>query len=159
MASSSDLVIKALKIFTMDQMFQLASHGEVQKVVATKKVSGGDEFVVWSDGPPPVHEEERPKPREVEAKVIPFPGRNFIQEPKQEESEQPEDESHFYHSDFIINQMQVTRDIGEDLLKREAFKGYKKSTEMYIVKESTIDGKDKIRFASTSGVLVNKKLA
>ena len=41
----------------------------------------------------------------------------------------------------------------------DAFKGYRKSTEMYVVKTPTHEGKDKIRFASTNGVLVNKKQA
>ena len=43
--------------------------------------------------------------------------------------------------------------------KKDAFKGYEKSTEMYVVKTTTHDGKDKLRFAATDGVLINKKQA
>jgi hypothetical protein len=34
-----------------------------------------------------------------------------------------------------------------------------KSNEMYVVKTPSSDGKDKIRFAATQGVLINKKQA
>jgi len=37
--------------------------------------------------------------------------------------------------------------------------GYKKSADMYVVKTTEVDGKEKIRIASTRGVLIDKKQA
>ena len=44
-------------------------------------------------------------------------------------------------------------------VKKEAARGYARATEMYVVKTSKIEGSDSIRFASTNGVLVDKKQA
>jgi len=51
------------------------------------------------------------------------------------------------------------KDSNSPVLKKEAAKEYARSTEMYVVKTATVEGKEKIRFAHTNGVLVDKKQA
>jgi len=62
-------------------------------------------------------------------------------------------------ADVLLWQRELAKHTDESIQKKKAFKGYKKSTEMYSVKTSTPEGKDKIRFASINGVLVDKKQA
>lgn len=157
MPAPVSFVLKALRILSLDEMKRLSEILKV-RVSAPKKAAGG-ELIVWDD------EEEvsehQPAP-EKNATIIPFPKKTINEiEPLEIKNQDAvsDDQSSFVHTDLMLWQREISRHSDENVHRNEAFKGYKKSTEMYIVKESTIDGKDKIRFASTNGVLVNKKQA
>lgn len=119
-----------------------------------KKAVGGG-FEGWSGG-----QEEKPvaKPQ-PEAKVLPF--KKTQQEPLIQPPAEPpkEEESLIMSSDFMLWQREMAKSSEGQSHKKEAVQGYKQATDMYIVKTPTVDGKEKIRFASTNGVLVNKKQA
>lgn len=126
------------------------------KQVPLKKAAGED-LVVWDDAP---ESQNQKKPQE-EGKVLSFPKKSVseMMNFKEEEPLPAEEGPQFLHSDLVLWQREMARQSGDNVHKLDAFKGYKKSTEMYVVKEPSLDGKDKIRFASTNGVLVNKKQA
>jgi hypothetical protein len=121
-----------------------------------KKVAG-DELVAWNNAPEESH--INPLKSDLSDNVLPFrPAKNPVPEsiePPSELKESPELSS----SDFVLWQRELSRETGNPQQKIEAVKGYSKATEMYVVKTPTIEGKDKIRFASTNGVLVDKKQA
>lgn len=128
------------------------------RVPVAKKAAGG-ELIVWDEDEEVT--EHSPEP-EKNAKILSFPKKTINEIESLEIKNQnavTEDQSSFVHTDLMLWQREISRHSDENVQRKEAFKGYKKSTEMYVVKESTIDGKDKIRFASTNGVLVNKKQA
>lgn len=161
--AKSSFVLQALKILGLEEMLKLS---EVlhEKQVPLKKAAG-EELIAWGDA-----EEKRSKPKrslpESEAKVLEFPKKNIGQMPSLPEEHRPsgadheEDSGDLMPSDVILWQREMSKQAEGNILKLDAFKGYKKSTEMYVVKTpSPIDGKDKIRFASIKGVLINKKQA
>ena len=161
--AKSSFVLQALKILGLEEMLKLS---EVlhEKQVPLKKAAG-EELIAWDDA-----EEKRPKPKKVrpetEARVLEFPKKNIGQMPSLREEHKPsaanheEDSGDLMASDVVLWQREMSKQAEGNILKLDAFKGYKKSTEMYMVKTpSSVDGKDKIRFASTKGVLINKKQA
>lgn len=155
---NASFVLKALRILSLDEMKKLSEIMKV-RVPAPKKAAGG-ELIVW-DEEEEIHEMPSAGPHES-AKILAFPKKNINEiEPLKltDPNAVGEDNSSLLHTDLVLLQKQISRQTEESIQRQEAFKGYKKSTEMYVVKESTIDGKDKIRFASTNGVLVNKKQA
>ena len=152
-------VLQALKILGLEEMLKLSEVLHV-KQVPLKKAAGG-ELIAWDDA------DQKPSPKKSsereEAKVLAFPKKTINELiPMQEEAPSKDDEdgsSNLLTSDVILWQRELTKQSGETSHKMDAFKGYKKSTEMYVVKTPSLEGKDKIRFASTNGVLVNKKQA
>jgi len=160
LSSKSTFVLRALKILGLDEMLKLSQVLHVKQVPLKK--AAGEELIVWDDAPSAVPSTS-PKKSEGEAKVLNFP-KKTIQDltPMPEENpEQADDKERpsFLTSDMVLWQREIAKSNGENVHKLDAFKGYKKSTEMYVVKTPTPEGKDKIRFASTNGVLVNKKQA
>lgn len=158
---AKSFVLRALKIFGLEEMLKLS---EVLKVKSSRmKKAAGEELIVWSDEP------EKPHPSPTVAQetdnVLQFKKQGLaeipepIEDPHQSQGIPAEDGSTFYSSEFMLWQRELTKDAGAPLLKKEAVKGYSRATEMYVVKTPTIEGKEKIRFASTNGVLVNKKQA
>jgi len=160
LSSKSTFVLRALKILGLDEMLKLSQVLHVKQVPLKK--AAGEELIVWDDAPQSTPS-TAPKKVETEAKVLSFP-KNTIQDlaplPK-ENPEQSDDQerANFLTSDMVLWQREIAKSSGENVHKLDAFKGYRKSTEMYVVKTPTPEGKDKIRFASTNGVLVNKKQA
>lgn len=123
------------------------------------KKAAGEDLVVWNDAPPEYHQEPK-----KDAEIIPFPKNNSINElpafqAYQEHPKKEEPGSSIITSDLVLWQREVSRSSDAGSHKLDAFKGYSRSTEMYVVKSSTSEGEEKIRFASTNGVLVNKKQA
>lgn len=165
---AKSFVLKALRIFGLEEMLKLAESVRV-KSVAPKKAAGG-EFIIWDDASE-VPAAKGKTPRPDEDNVLPFkknpspdlgPGeRPEPHLPSQNVAgkEMEELPAEFSSTDFLLWQRELSKDSGAPLAKKEAVKGYSKSTEMYIVKTPLEDGKEKIRFASTNGVLVNKKQA
>lgn len=127
------------------------------KQIPLKKAAGG-ELIVWDDG-----DQQAPKRLRLQedAKILAFTKKTIRElAPLQEESlPKQEKPDSLLTAEAILWQRELSKQAGETSHKMDAFKGYKKSTEMYVVKTPTLDGKDKIRFASTNGVLVNKKQA
>jgi len=146
-----------MKILGLEEMLKLAEILKT-KQVALKKAAG-EELVVWN-GP---EEEQNFQEIKDPGKVLAFRGREQARPQLEEESSQAKFESdpvsaHFTPVELMLWQKELTKDSEVSLQKQEAFKGYKNSTEMYIVK-TEVNGAEKIRIPSTNGVLVNKKQA
>ena len=152
-------VLQTLKILGLEEMLKLSEVLHV-KQVPLKKAAGG-ELIAWDDA------DQNPSPKKSlereDAKILAFPNRtiNELISVQEDAPAKDDDEGtlNLLTSEVILWQRELTKQSGETIHKMDAFKGYKKSTEMYVVKTPTIEGKDKIRFASTNGVLVNKKQA
>lgn len=155
--AKSSYVLEALKILGLDEILKL-SEVLLTKQVPLKKAAG-EELIVWDETPAP----KKPKTEVREGKVLPFPQKTIhdieaFEEPPTEIAEESE-ASELLTSDFILWQRELQKKTEMKVQKKDAFKGYEKSTEMYVVKTTTHDGKDKLRFAATDGVLINKKQA
>jgi hypothetical protein len=152
----SPYVLRALCILGPEEILKLA-HVLHREEVSFKKAAG-DDFVFWKEGKPsPKKEESRPK---TEAKVLHFSRPTPQVEEKADSPEETEtqDGGQIMSSEIILMQREISRESASGTQKASAKSGYQKATEMYVVK-SNIDGKEKIRFASTNGVLINKKQA
>ena len=144
-------VLQALKILGPEEMSELSQLGHQENHL---KKAAGAEFIVRDEAD---HKTSN-KALKQDARVLEFPKieprEPSVEHPKNKE-EQPV--SHILTADSMLWQRELSKQTGDKVHKLDAFRGYEKSTEMYIVKTPTDDGKDKIRFASTNGVLVNKK--
>lgn len=156
-------VLKALKIFGLEEMLKLSQAALKAKPMAMKKAAGA-ELIVWDDAPntppSPKTAEEDPKDnvlafKKPSVKVTEM--EEPVADPHAPEGKPDESASSFYSSEFLLWQRELTKDSSAPMTKKEAVKGYSKATEMYVVKTASHDGKEKIRFASTNGILVNKK--
>lgn len=155
--SKSSFVLRALKILGLEEMLKLSEVLHV-KQVPLKKAAGDD--LVW-DSTEPIQRPQRRIHREEEAKVLEFPKKTIkdlapVPEPVEAKDG---DSPNLLDTDIVLWQREISRQTGDTFHRMDAFKGYRKSTEMYVVKTADVEGKDKIRFASTNGVLVNKKQA
>lgn len=151
----SPYVLRALCILGPEEILKLA-HILHREEVSFKKASG-DEFVFWKEGKAPAKKQEsRPK---TEAKILHFsrPAPQVEEKVETAEESSPEDGG-IMSSEVILMQREISRESNSGTQKASAKSGYHKATEMYVVK-STVEGKEKIRFASTNGVLINKKQA
>jgi hypothetical protein len=152
----SPYVLRALSILGPEEILKLA-HVLHREEVSFKQASG-DDIVSWgATRPTPKKKEARP---ETEAKILHFSRpapqvEEKIEAPGESESEGQQ----LMSSDVILMQREISRESTSGGQKSSARSGYQKATEMYVVKSKTIDGKEKIRFASTDGVLINKKQA
>ena len=149
--TKTPFVFHALGLLGLEEILNLSEVHQTKKV-AFKKAAGG-ELISWDE--PPVATPK--KVHQDEAKILIFPKGPQVQEEKREIA--VSDKQHLETSELVLWQREMTKESDSSIQKLEAFKGYKRSTEMYVVKSSTIDGKDKIRFASTEGILVDKKQA
>ncbi len=151
-------VLQALNILSLETILKLTKvirlkHGQLKK-------AAGEELVSWEQETAPI-----PQP---EGKVLQMGKRTTgglapLEVPPSDEEikkqKEEEDRPNLLTSDVILWQREITRETGEAVHKMDAVKGYRKSTEMYVVKTMSDEGKEKIRFASTDGILVNKKQA
>lgn len=153
--AKSSFVLKALKILGLKDIQKLFEVLLVKQ--APLKKAAGEELIGWDEA---IDNSFQKAPKE-EAKILSFP-KKTIQDMATLEPEAPatdEPTPNLLTSDLILWQREISRDAGENSGKLDAFKGYKKANEMYVVKTKTVEGKDKIHFASTNGVLVDKKQA
>ena len=157
----SSFVLRALKILGLEEMLKLSEVLHVKQVPLKK--AAGEELIVWDEEPVQKPVKRTISAPETEAKVLNFPKKSITDLAPQVEEDRPEDakseESTFLSSEAVLWQREITRSSETAVHKLDAFKGYNKATEMYVVKTPSIDGKDKIRFAETNGVLINKKQA
>lgn len=158
MAAKSS-VLQALKILGLEEMLKLSEVLQVMQV-PLKQAAGG-EHIVW--------DEEASRAPQKPAKILTFPKKTSVRQ----NHDQVDLEDHLQaqgvpqevstrllvETDMLLWQRELARSTDEIFYKQEAFKGYKKATEIYSVKTSDLEGKEKIRFANTKGVLINKKQA
>lgn len=156
--AKSTFVLQALKILGLEEMLKLSQVLHVKQVPLKK--AAGEELIVWDDATEVVTKKSMAPP--TEARVLEFPKKSIADLAPQVEEKSPEGESEtstFLSSEMVLWQREIARSTEGTVQKLDAFKGYNKATEMYVVKTPTVDGKDKIRFADTNGVLINKKQA
>ena len=153
-------VLQALRVFSFEEMLKLSQSTQIKSVIMKK--AAGAELIVWSDA----SEEVKPQPKDTEVKdnVLPFK-KQLLFDPEttpqaeiSEVSPPSEESKNFYSSEFMLWQRELSKEAPANH-KKDAAQGYARSTEMYVVKSATFEGKEKIRFAATNGVLVNKKQA
>ncbi len=162
--AKTSYVLRALSILGPEEILKL-SEVSIERQVPLKKAAGED-LIVWNEAPT---RKRAPKRESEEAKVLNFPERKSISDfseledpnrPKLEEQDADADEKpSLIQSDLMLWQREMSKESGGSLKKVDAVKGYQKSTQMYVVKATTPEGKQKIRFASVDGILVNKKQA
>jgi hypothetical protein len=152
----SPYVLRALCILGPEEILKLA-HVLNREEVTFKRASG-DDVVVWKqEKVTSSKNESRPK---TEAKVLQFSRpAPVIEETVGKVEEDSTDESRIMSSEVILIQREIARETSSEGHKAAAKSGYSRANEMYIVKSQSLDGKEKIRFASTNGVLINKKQA
>jgi len=152
----SPYVLRALCILGPEEILKLA-HVLNREEVSFKKAAG-DDFVFWKDKKAPAKKPEN-KPK-TEAKILHFsrPAPQVDERPETPEESDTGESGGILSSEVILMQREISRESASETQKASARSGYQKATEVYVVK-SNIDGKEKIRFASTNGVLINKKQA
>lgn len=156
-------VLKALRILGLEEILKLSKAAFVKPIFM--KRAAGEDLIVWSDAPG--NNDKLEGPAGNAGTVLPFKKKQLapssFPEPVSNNEKPPanlaETPCNIQSSEFILWNREQTKTASSPVLKKEAAKEYAKSTEMYVVKTSTIEGKDKIRFADTNGVLVNKKQA
>lgn len=156
MRNTKAFVLSALGILGPDEILKLSAITHHTQVAF--KMAAGEELVSW------VKDEQLPaQPQQkLDARIIPFPKKSFMPEalvPEKAEEVDEDDAPKILSSDVVLLQRELTREIDENAHKLNASSGYKKATEMYVIKGDPAAGKERIRFASTNGVLVNKKMA
>ena len=152
----SPYVLRALCILGPEEILKLA-HVLNREEVTFKKASG-DDVVVWKQEKVSAKKEEA-RPR-TEAKVLQFSRpASVIEERAEKTPEDLSDDSQIMSSEVILIQREIARETSSEGQKASAKSGYSRANDMYILKSQSLDGKEKIRFASTNGVLVNKKQA
>ncbi len=158
---AKSFVLRALRVFGLEEMLNLAKAPRVK--TSFMKKAAGEELVVWDDVPETAPKAKSPKAEPTD-NVLPFQKKavlkdvDVLPDPALTKGQEGETSS-FLSSEFILWQRELNRDSGAPLSIKDAVKGYSKATEMYVVKTPDVEGKEKIRFASTNGVLVNKKQA
>jgi hypothetical protein len=155
---AKSFVLQALKIFSLDEILRLSQALKVKSSLMKK--AAGQELIFWSDASENQNIEANPiEPQE--AKILPFRKNENHLVPSQPPN--PVEHSDAQINGLISNELlflkEITKNPDNPALKKEAIEGYLKVTDIYVVKTTTNDGKDKIRFASTQGVLINKKQA
>ncbi len=157
--SQSSNVLKSLRILGLEEMLKLSQVLQVKQVPLKK--AAGEDLVVWDEAP----EKKRHSPPQ-EAKLLEFPKERSssarptpLIEPEVSEEAEEKEVPFLYSSEMMLWQRELSKESEALMSKKGATTGYKKATEMYVVKSQDREGKEKIRFASTNGVLVNKKQA
>jgi hypothetical protein len=161
---SKSFVLEALKIFSLEEILRLSQAFKVKSSLMKK--AAGQELVFWGDAKEDQDTTEK-NSEQQEAKILPFKNTTDSQLPEAQltsvESANPTPSSDPPILGLVSNELlflkEITKNPDNPMLKKEAIEGYLKATDIYIVKNSRIEGKEKIRFASTQGVLINKKQA
>ncbi len=158
---TKSFVLKALRIFSLDEMLKLS---EAAKINSSEfKKAAGDDSVDWpapSQGVDSLRQDLFSRlPQEAE--IIPFKRPSVppekVEDKKPQKTMNEKGSETLSATDFLLWQRELSRDCHSSHVKKEAMKGYSKIAEMYVVKTNQEGETDKIRFASTNGVLVDKK--
>ncbi len=76
---------------------------------------------------------------------------------KEKEEQERKDFDSKLNSELLLWQREASKNPGDSIKKVDAAQGYKQNSQIYIVNQDTSEGKNKLKFASTRGVLVDKK--
>jgi hypothetical protein len=160
---AKSFVLRALRIIGLEEILKLSQMALIKPVMLKK--AAGEDLVVWDDAP----ESEHPKPADSDpilAKVLPFPKpiSEFAQTldsrvtPNQAKR-LDETPTNIQPTELMLWGRELGKDLSDPAFKKNGAKEYAKSSDIYIVKTTALEGKEIFRFAATNGVLVNKKQA
>ncbi len=162
--AKTSFVLRALSLLGPGDILKLSA--VIRDTLPLKKAAG-EELIVWNDTPKKIE-----SPQKEEAKVLAFKSKSSesrlpeitatpeeIAAQKEIKEKEEQERPNLLSSDMVLWQREMSKDLGGAINKLDAVNSYQRSTQMYVVKSETIDGKQKIRFASTDGILVNKKQA
>ena len=151
-------ILKAFSIIGPEEILKLSES------VATGhgKMVSGDSFLVWGEEQEP--EASTPEPdQSKDAEVIPFPkNKKHFEALVETAPEAPVDEKpipSFVGGELALMQRELAKESEEAISRMTAKSGYKAATNLFVIKSKDLEGKSKIRFAATNGVLVDKKQA
>ncbi len=155
--TKSSYVLKALSILGPDEILKLSEvmHHKHNSL----KRAAGEDLVVWDESFPVSRSKKPPG-----AKILPFP-KDLLKElaPPDEVVEIPEVDQNsteiFNDTELVLRQRAINRSLDENSHKLDAVRGYKNSVDSYLVKSTAPEGVKEQRFASTCGVLLDKKIA
>jgi len=154
---AKSLVLQALGILGLQDILKLTEVLRKKQGTLTgslKKVAG-DELNDWNN-------ETKKTKKDTDAKVLNFPKKTLLDFEYPTDDGKEEDKEggpKVTPAEVVLWQREMAKESSDAIQKMDAMKGYRRSTEMYVVKSQSDDGKEKIHFASTNGILVNKKQA
>jgi hypothetical protein len=157
--AKTSFVFQALKILGLEEMLNLSEILHAKQVPL--KRAAGEELISW-DEPFEKSAGKKFSRHDGDAKILEFPKKSIndlVPLPEANPDADEQNVPNLLNSELILWQREIAKSSEETDKKANAFKGYKKASEMYVVKTPTAEGKDRIRFASTNGVLINKKQA
>lgn len=146
-------VLEALSIFDLEKVQDLCAV-LLEKKVPLKKASG-EEIFFRNEVSQVKKSNNQDNSGSNSSNILFFKNERS----EKENSKKKEDLTKVSDSENLIWQRESSKGVGENLKKSEAISGYKQSNQLYVVKQESEDGKNKLRFASTYGVLVDKKQA
>lgn len=130
------------------------------------KKAAGDDLVFWDDAAGPESSLPTPAPSPPPGKVLKFPDTQAAVSAYQQQikasppkAETPEEPSNLTTGEISILHREISREAEASIQRLGAKEGYKKNGSALIVKTKQDNGKEKLHFASTNGVLVDKKSA
>ena len=150
-------VLKAFSLLGPEEILELS---EVMGKVPVGKKVAVDILVFFEEDEVPVMK----KPKK-EAKVLPFtkpklePLEAVSPAPKEGDPQENSELPSLVTGEMALFQRELGKEGDEALSRIDAKKGYSRITNVYLVKSKDLSGKEKIRFADTNGVLINKKQA
>lgn len=151
-------VLRAFSLIGPEEILKLS---QILYVATGLKKVVGESYTLWDEGPP------QSAPSRPPGKVLQFP-QNKIASPESESVPephlQPPADGKVFDAPFITGEAavlyrQISREAEDQLQKSSAKNGYKKTGSVLMVKTQIDGGKEKVHFASTNGVLVDKKSA
>jgi len=153
--SKKSFVLQALNIYDLDDVLQLSSI-LLEKRVPLKRVAGESfEFSLETsvDNMGSRSEKKTIKSDNIASlKLVDLDARK-----KEKEEQERKDFDSKLNSELLLWQREASKNPGDSIKKVDAAQGYKQNSQIYIVNQDTSEGKNKLKFASTRGVLVDKK--
>lgn len=155
---AKNFVLQALRLLGLEEMLKLSQVLKVKQ--SSFKKAAGEELIIWNEDESSA---PAPAPAAPEGKLLKFRAprpENSSSEPASSEEKVERDDSQtplIVPSEFLLWQRELSKEIIPP--KEDMMKGYSRSKDMFMVKSTEKEGSSKMRFASTHGVLVNKKQA
>jgi len=149
--SKKSFVLKALYIYDLDDVLQLCSILLEKKVPLNRAV--GDGFETMGSNMGTRSAKKTTKADNIASlKLVDLDARK-----KEKEEQERKEFDTKLNSELLLWQREASKAPGDSIKRVDAANGYKQSSQLYVVKQETSDGKNKLKFASTRGVLVDKK--
>lgn len=149
-------ILEALCLYDQEKILDLCKI-LLEKKIPLKKAAGEDIlFSSPSTGKSPIGGAfEKSQQKKIERQLFLVPSEEEVKEKKKKKKEEEEDFR--LNSELIMWQREASKEIETIMKKTDAVKGYKQNNQLYVVKKETKKGESKLKFASTHGVLVDKK--